>query len=426
MSRNEIYWKILYFYFQDYFYSLPKHERVKFSSTNFVGKVYNMLITLYMVVKENWRSLFSNKNDYERLTGKHWVFVFGKNNYVSTKFLKNEEVVFVTERFRSFNQADGIITLPYVRRLRHFFIFFNLLLFLKKKEKRTSEIFDLVFNSLGSYESFDRIIKKYKPLSITFSNDHSLVPRALFFAAKTNQVPTIYIQHATVTKDFPPLEFDLSLLEGSDALDKYSAKGISGAIKLIGMPRFDAFVQKRKMLNSNSVNTLGMAFNTLDSIPVILSLVKRLIVVYPSIQIVIRKHQKDLRDFTSPFGDYLANVSFSDALTEDPFDFILRCDLLLSGNSSIHLDARLLNVPSLFYDFDRVSHVSDLYGFLSRGFVREIRSEDEMIQELSHPMQAENIYLEAKYYNEAVGEVWESEASELARKEIENFYSILS
>ncbi len=424
--RNEIYRKILDFYFQDYFYALPKHEREKFSSLSFFGKLYNMLLTVYMVIKENWLFSSNKKNDAEKLAGKHWVFVFGKNNYTSTKFLKREEVVFVTDRFRSFNHADEIIELPYIRRLRDFLIFFNLLSFLKKKESRTSEIFDLVFNSLGSYESFDSIIKTHNPLSITFSNDHSVIPRALFFAAKENAIPTVYVQHATVTRDFPPLEFTLSLLEGQDAIDKYSVKGISGEVKLIGMPRFDAFVKKRKVSGSTCINTIGMAFNTLDSIDIILSMVKRILTVNPSVSIVIRKHQKDLRDFSSPFAAYKKNVSFSNALAEDPFDFILRCDVLLAGNSSIHLDARLLNVASLFYDFDRVSNVSDLYGFVSKGFVREIASEDEMVQALSLPMAMENVYLQAKYYNEAVGEPWESETSDRARAEIQNFYSSIS
>jgi hypothetical protein len=421
-SRKEIYYKILYFYFQDYFYSLPKHERAKFSSVGFFGKLYNMLLTLYVVLKEN-RFFSGNKgNNAEQLAARHWVFMFGKNNYTSTRFLKGKEVVFVTDRFRSFYAADEIIVLPYVRRLKDFLFFFNLLSFLKTKERRTSEIFDLIFNSLGSYESFDRIIRRYAPLSITFSNDHSVVPRALFYAAKANAIPTIYVQHATVTKDFPPLEFDLNLLEGLDAVDKYKSKGVSGEIRLIGMPRFDAFVQKRKISSSLKINTIGMAFNTLDSIDVILSMVKKIVGTYSSMHIVIRKHPKDKRDFSTPFLN-LKNVSFSDASREDPFDFILQCDLLLAGNSSIHLDARLLNVASLFYDFDRGSKVSDLYGFVSKGFVREIASEDEMIQMLAVPMATQNIYLQAKYYNEAVGEPWENKTSDRARVEIEKFYS---
>lgn len=426
MNRNEVYRKILYFYFQDYFYSLPKHERIKFSRPGIFGKLYNILVTLFLVLKESVQSTSHGRRDNPSLTRKHWVFVFGKNNYVSTKFLKGEGVVFVTERVRSFNESDKIIVLPYTRSLKSFLGFFNLVSFLKKMEgERAVEIFDLIFNSLGTYEAFDAIVKRHAPLSITFSNDHSVTPRALFFAAKANKVPTIYIQHATVTKDFPPLEFDLNLLEGMDAVDKYKAKGVQSEIKLIGMPRFDAFVHRRKISGSKYVQTIGMAFNTLDSTDIILNLVKEIVAAYPSIKIVIRKHQKDKRDFSSPFSSYSKNVSFSDALNEDPFDFILKCDLLLAGNSSIHLDARLLNVQSLFYDFDRVSKVLDLYGFIERGFVREITSVEGMIKELSVPGVTENIYMDAKYYNEAVGEPWEGKASDRAKEEIERLYSSL-
>jgi len=424
MGRNEVYHKILYFFFQDYFYELPRHERIKFSRVGFLGKLYNILITIYLAVKEAVQFKSHGSDENSILKGKHWVFVFGKNNYESTKFLRSNEVVFVTDKFRSFNHSDNIIVLPYARSLKSFLSFFKIFSYLKRVEgNRANEIFDLIFNSLGWYEALDKVIKKYKPISITFSNDHSVIPRALLFAAKENNVSTIYIQHATVTKDFPALEFDLNLLEGMDAVDKYNAKGVQGQIKLIGMPRFDSFVARRKISTSKRVSTIGMAFNTLDSVHVILGLVKKVVAAYPSIQIVIRKHQKDTRDFASPFSRYLKNVSFSDALIEDPFDFILKCDLLLAGNSSIHLDARLLNVQSLFYDFDRESQILDLYGFLKKGFIRKITTADEMIKELSTSRVTDSIYLEAKYYNEAVGEQWEGNSSDRAKAEIEYFYS---
>ena len=80
---------------------------------------------------------------------------------------------------------------------------------------------------------------------------------------KQLSIPTIYVQHASVTPYFPPLGFDLNLLEGQATFDQYSKNGpVPGEHKLVGMPKFDTFINFRNQ--SSSVQNVGICTNKMD------------------------------------------------------------------------------------------------------------------------------------------------------------------
>jgi len=401
MISKEFYHKLLYFYFQDYIFELPEYEKRKYIREGFFAKLKMMAIGLLL----NFKEVFKKPElDPSPLYNSNWVFVFGKNNYDATNFLEEDNFVFVTDRKRIFSNSEGIIQLPHRVKFRHYIKFISIFFLLLKIEgKRTYQLIDLIFNSIGWMEAFDNAVKKFKPKSITFSNDHSYIPRALLLMAKKNKVPTIYIQHATVTGSFPPLEFDLNLLEGQDAFDKYKAKGINGTVKFIGMPRFDKFYTKRKESVRGDIKTVGFAFNTVDSIDIIYEAIKDLIKELPSIKVVVRKHSKDPRDFKTPLKNINGNIIFSDSLSEDSFGFLLGCDLLIAGDSAIHLDACMLNVVSYYYNFSSGSKIKDLYGFLEKGFIKELTSIEDMSNHIKEGLSGRDVFMHAKYYNLLIG-----------------------
>ena len=43
-------------------------------------------------------------------------------------------------------------------------------------------------------------------------------------AAKQLSIKTAYVQHAPVTREFPPLEVDLALLDGPVSVERYAIK----------------------------------------------------------------------------------------------------------------------------------------------------------------------------------------------------------
>src|SRR5882762_5870664 len=134
-ERNELYHKILYFFFQDYIFGLPESERKKFVARGFFGKLKSILITIILSQK---RKATTREVDKLRpvLTEKKWVFVFGKNNYEATKFLGDEGFVFVTDSKRKYHSQHDIILLPIRRKLRSFISFFSLVKHLKDVERK--------------------------------------------------------------------------------------------------------------------------------------------------------------------------------------------------------------------------------------------------------------------------------------------------
>lgn len=356
------------------------------------------------------------------LHSKPWVFCIGKNNYEATSFLKDEGFSFTTDRNRPFQAEAMIFELPIQISVWSYFHYFPLLLYLLRKEgRRTLSIADAVFASLGWYEAFIKTIRHFKPSAIIFSNDHSMLPRALFYAAKHCHVPTIYIQHASVSRYMPALDFDLSLLDGEDSLTKYRLKGIKGITKLTGMPKFDAYLRYRKAAPPDTIKTVGVAFNTVDSLDRIREVILLLIAEPDFARINLRAHPKDTRDYQPMFRDLDSRIHFSDPLHERSFEFILTCDIILAGDSAIHLESKMLNIDSVYYNFSEGSGTYDLYGYIARGFVREAATAGEIVNEIKSASTDPQLFLTTQYYNAAIHPSETISSRGLAAQEIRKF-----
>lgn len=416
---NEKYHSILSFYFTDYLSGLPEEERLKFVSSGLIRKLRSILVTIVLNFKRTRRA---KKNAANGLANGKWIFIIGKNNYDATEFLIKEDFVFTTERLRIFQATEPIVELPVKIMFSHYMRYFTLLYYLYKKEgSKVFSVTDAVFASLGWYEAFEQVLKVYTPKVIVFSNDHSLIPRALLMAAKNRNIPTIYIQHASVSRHMPALQFDLSLLDGEDSLNKYKMKGIEGEVRLIGMPKFDKYIQHRKYALPEKIRTIGIAFNTVDSFKRIREVIDALQLEPQFTKIILRAHPKDTRDYQAMFHDLDSRIHFSDPLHESSFEFILTCDILLSGDSAIHLESKMLNIDSLYYNFSEGKGTYDLYGYIARGFVREVATVKDMIKEIKSVSTDPQLYLTTQYYNAAMQPSGTISSCELAAQEIRKF-----
>lgn len=76
----------------------------------------------------------------------------------------------------------------------------------------------------GTLESL-RLCGKEVPF-VVLANDHSARYVAVLQACRALKVPTIYLQHASVTEDFPSLNrFDIAVLSDEQSRSKYARKG---------------------------------------------------------------------------------------------------------------------------------------------------------------------------------------------------------
>jgi len=72
------------------------------------------------------------------------------------------------------------------------------------------------------------------------------------------------------------------------------------------------------------------------------------------------------------------NINYSDSTKVDSFSFFNEIDLLIAGDSSIHLEAALLNIPSIY--FDTYKKNIDWYGFRKNNLIHYADNISEIIR----------------------------------------------
>lgn len=415
-----IYSNILHLHFSEGFYQLPESAKAAVSPTSPLKRLLKM--AGYTVVRL-LGNLFKQVEQPEKLQGKVWLYVVSQNNYDSLQFLKEglPDTVFVAGQSKNigkYNQA--VIRISLRRKILYYYKFIPLYLeFLKYKKQSTLRFADVLYDAVGFYEVYLAKLKKYKPRAIVFANDHNADARAMLLAAKATGIKTVYIQHASVTPIFPPLQFDLNLLEGQDALDKYKQCGpITSRVELVGMPKADSFAKFRN--RSQSINRIGIGCNLMDSTEEIVHVAKQLARDFPEVEIILRPHPRDNRNFQNLIQG--PNISFSNSRQESTFDFLKEIDVLLSGNSGIHLEAVLLNVWAIYYNMNRSEKLHDYYGFIRKGLVDAAGSYTELHKLLQfHIQNKPEVYHRAKYFNATVGSPYDGKSSELALHLVKEF-----
>lgn len=343
----------------------------------------------------------------ENPRGAIWLYVVSQNNYEALEFIRAglPNSVFVAGQSKQIGRYNSNVNrLSLRRKLLYYWQFPVVLTGLWRTEGgRALRFFDLIFNAIGYYEVYVRALRYYRPRAIIFANDHNDDARALLLAARACGVPTAYVQHASVSTYFPPLSFDLSLLEGQDALDKYRQCGpISGKVELVGMPKADAFLSQRNM--APTVKRVGIATNLLDDLAAIQTTVAYLLREFPTLTFTLRAHPSDTRDLS--FLRQHPQLYFSDARRENVFEFLQKQDALIAADTSTHLEATLLNLASLYYRFGNNNTITDdYYGYVAHGLVERANTLPELAALLHRyeKHKSSTLYQRAAYYNATLG-----------------------
>jgi hypothetical protein len=271
--------------------------------------------------------------------------------------------------------------------------------------------------------SFEKHLQRLKPTKIVFTNDHTAPSRALLDLAIEKVIQTFYIQHASVTEIFPKLEFDVAMLYGMDALETYlniekkSSTLVSEEsirkVYLVGKPTQNTEHKKYKKI--------GIAVNPLTNIEKIDKLIEALT---KRRNIIVRFHpgqsKGDIEYLKRKYSNN-TNVQIQLAQDESIYDFLSKVDIIISGNSSIILDAALSGVIP-FYLSD--NHGYDYYGFINNGIAISDR-EIDILDLLSLDKDNLNNIIQkieknTKYYSETVGSKHKGRECELYSCILEN------
>lgn len=241
--------------------------------------------------------------------------------------------------------------------------------FNKYQLRSLSYAIDLYALAYGYYFIALRFFRRVKPKILLISNDHVCICRAFFRAASNSGVKTAYIQHASITSRFPPLEFDLAMLEGMDALEKYrvasvrSEKELTSKIVLVGS---DSIFMKSARSFEKEFD-LGICISTHDKRTLVLSTIDKLRDEFPKLKVALRVHPGDVegcRFYTKTCGG--VGISWRE---ESSLDFISSCKKIISTPSNIVLEAAANGVPVGMYDFSS-GDIGDHYGFVEKGVAK--------------------------------------------------------
>ena len=255
--------------------------------------------------------------------------------------------------------------------------------------------FTRLWTTYGLYKIAGEMLDKYKVKVLVLANDHNDINRCLIFNALEKGIKTVYVQHASVKKGFPRLDFTYSFLDGKESLEKYIYDGKpNGEVYLSGGVRFDSLYDKI-VKRSYETKRIGIAINMLDDFEKIKSLCLFLKNNNYN-DLILRPHPR----YQRLNSEWLINnnISISNPKEESSFDFISKIDFMISNESAIHLDASIMYCPTVLYNMSD-NKVLDDYNFIKNGLVKLADTNEELLNFIKNPKDIMPSKEILQYYN---------------------------
>ncbi|MDA8958843.1 hypothetical protein N9F11_00330 [Akkermansiaceae bacterium] len=213
-------------------------------------------------------------------------------------------------------------------------------------------------------------------------NDHSPYNVMLQELAKQLGLKTVYIQHAPVSRRFPPLYHDLNVLFSNDSLEKYRFTTGEDFNKHNYLIFYDVRFPPKENLDSGKSDYTLLCFNKLDDLAeihkVLAALTER------GIEVKLRPHPEDYR--TLSFDDHI-KISTGNTIWED----LAGAHSVIVNESAVPLEALYCSVP--VYKLSSLSvSIRDNYGFLETGLLeKEYFSIEELLGDLLNKKNVSNL-----------------------------------
>jgi len=266
---------------------------------------------------------------------------------------------------------------------------------------------------------FLRVLRSVNPDFVVLSNDHSPGPRSLVAVANYLGIKTVYMQHASVSPLFPALRFSFAFLDGEKSMRIYEQceKNWPADVAEYQKPRVYMSGQKKVLISHQNKQEqyVGLAVNTLDPIENIVSLVRKLQV--NDIPLLLRWHPSQaIRDVERLFAEFEGDslVQLSNPEKHHVAVFLGRIHTMIAGNSSIHLEAAIMGVKTIYYEIVPPS-MPDYYGYVKEKISRHARSVEELLDMIRNdgPDVVEGREAAIKHYSETYGTPWYGKEGEL-------------
>lgn len=261
------------------------------------------------------------------------------------------------------------------------FRFFPLCIFLKKNKlnKELNNYLDQYCKAYLFLPYFLQLLLKSKIKLVVMSNDHNISNRSLRLAADYLGIKTMYMQHASVSDIFPPLEFDYALLDGEIALETYTKcyeldnllnsrikKNIKKCTVILSGQK--KIVQSEESKLSQSKIILGFGVNLLDDFNLLCEALNKC--TESGLECIVRTHPRQSKDFLNELNLYIKgnqNIYWSDPSSQNLAEFFNEISCLIAANTSIHLEATLAGKKSFYWEMSTDILQPDYYGYLKNG-----------------------------------------------------------
>lgn len=223
---------------------------------------------------------------------------------------------------------------------------------------------------------FSQIFKACPPIMVILSNDHNSENRSIAFLCKLHNIKVCYVQHASVSPIFPPLnQFHYAFLDGEKSYNIYNDI-IDGGLNDSECEVHLTGILSKTINNGHNVElserfVFGVSISLLDSF----EKVKKLIDCIKNKSVVIRPHPQQGQLFISNLESLVENNVFvSIAKNQTQADYFSSIDIHLAGESGIHLEALLSGTNSYHVDIEEENKNYDYYGFINSGLISNFNS----------------------------------------------------
>jgi len=273
------------------------------------------------------------------------------------------------------------------------------------------------YRRLGQYNYYKNAFEQSRGTVKAYiaANDHSGLSQVGFVAARKGGIPTVYIQHASVSEKFPPLSADIAFLDGEDAREKYLAAGkTSTEIHLVGSLKYDPYLKRREIDEQKELVgvCIGMVYHDVgENFKLCEALEKA------GTPFCLRFHPLMDEAVQQRFADRRWEISPKD---EKAPDFILRCGSIVSGDSNILLEAIILKRQPIYFASTGMS--VDYYGFVRQEICKKAcLSYREVIAQLEEEFDLDYHRQKAKRYHDTLGTENEGKSTDLVLDLIQRF-----
>lgn len=219
--------------------------------------------------------------------------------------------------------------------------------------------------AIGWYARSKAFLIEHRPGAVLVSSDSNPEELGFVAAAATLGVPRIFVAHAYPTPFSPPLNFDLSILEGQAAIQARARQGrIGGDIVLAGVDGESAPFDTSRFERKEPI--IGIFAPKAVSWPTLAALIDDCRRECGARRIVIRWHPSRL-----DHAQHLHSMIDPSGVEESPMsaslpDVARQCDWVIADeNSNVHLPVLKLGIPTVvvkglgLYPDSR----ADMYGF---------------------------------------------------------------